>query len=198
MRGRADFGSADDAYSPWQARSCPWGYRGGGIQQLRHSTATGTKPGPVDCCDATGTGCNDNLAPDNLLSPLLVPGRGLEPLYAGPKPAVLPLNDPGRNASEVIGPHQSHHGGLVSAARPIASNELWVHLSRSAASACARRSTRRCSAVHGTRASAARADFQLLLQPQLDLVYRPSAARCWRSVRVCTTIASGSAAAIEW
>lgn len=25
----------------------------------------------------------------------LVPGRGLEPLYAGPKPAVLPLNDPG-------------------------------------------------------------------------------------------------------
>ena len=81
---------------------------------------------------------------------------------------------------------------------PIASHELWVHLSRSAASACARRSTRRCSAVHGTRASAARADFQLLLQPQLDLVYRPSAARCWRSVRVCTTIASGSAAAIEW
>ncbi len=26
---------------------------------------------------------------------LKVPGRGLEPLYAGPKPAVLPLNDPG-------------------------------------------------------------------------------------------------------
>ena len=25
----------------------------------------------------------------------VVPGRGLEPLYAGPKPAVLPLNDPG-------------------------------------------------------------------------------------------------------
>ena len=28
----------------------------------------------------------------------MVPGRGLEPLYAGPKPAVLPLNDPGATA----------------------------------------------------------------------------------------------------
>jgi len=108
------------------------------------------------------------------------------------------LNDPGRNGSEVIGPHQSRHGGLVSAVRPIASHELWVHLSRSAASACARRSTRRCSAVHGTRASAARADLSVSLQPQPNSDHRPSAARCWRSVRVCTTIASGSAAAMEW
>ncbi len=33
------------------------------------------------------------------LTPLLVPGRGLEPLYTGPKPVVLPLNDPGKGIS---------------------------------------------------------------------------------------------------
>lgn len=33
----------------------------------------------------------------------VVPGRGLEPLYAGPKPAVLPLNDPGENEPHDIG-----------------------------------------------------------------------------------------------
>ena len=27
----------------------------------------------------------------------VVPGRGFEPLYSGPKPDVLPLNDPGVN-----------------------------------------------------------------------------------------------------
>ncbi len=32
--------------------------------------------------------------------PLLVPGRGLEPLYTGPKPVVLPLNDPGKVNSQ--------------------------------------------------------------------------------------------------
>jgi len=58
---------------------------------------------------------------------------------------------------------QSAVGVWSRGARPIASHELWVHLSRSAASACARRSTRRCSAVRGTRASAARADLSFSL-----------------------------------
>ena len=33
-----------------------------------------------------------------------VPGRGLEPLYSGPKPDVLPLNDPGETTYTVANP----------------------------------------------------------------------------------------------
>ena len=38
-----------------------------------------------------------------IVQQLLVPGRGLEPLYAAPKTAVLPLNDPGKNGAEASG-----------------------------------------------------------------------------------------------
>ena len=48
----------------------------------------------------------------------MVPGRGLEPLYAGPKPAVLPLNDPGRNGPEAIAPRAIRGGGLGTALAP--------------------------------------------------------------------------------
>ena len=37
----------------------------------------------------------------------LVPGRGFEPLYAAPKTAVLPLNDPGRGVRRPTEAHRS-------------------------------------------------------------------------------------------
>ena len=46
------------------------------------------------------------------------PGRGLEPLYAAPKPAVLPLNDPGRNGPEATA---AVAAGLRHVARHLAS-----------------------------------------------------------------------------
>ena len=77
----------------------------------------------------------------------MVPGRGLEPLYAGPKPAVLPLNDPG-----LTSPRYPIRGAQM-LCHPIACRALWDHSSNAAASACARRSTRRCFVARVTSAA---------------------------------------------
>jgi hypothetical protein len=73
----------------------------------------------------------------------LAPGRGFEPLYAAPKTAVLPLNDPGRTRRgyrRVLGatcpdsrpaddPDDAPDRDFIWFAPrcPVASHELWVH-----------------------------------------------------------------------
>ena len=96
----------------------------------------------------------------------MVPGRGLEPLQTAPKTAVLPIRRP-RIATHTV-PPESLVSATVARSREslgqkstglrerdhaftaVASGALWVRSSRSAASACVRRSTRRCCAVRGT------------------------------------------------
>ena len=104
-----------------------------------------------------------------------VPGRGLEPLHAAPKTAVLPIRRPRIGwcyaaCSAPMWPQRYRHhrrssrlavteavmATRSSASRmevdepAVTSSPLWVRWSRSAASACARRSTRRCCVGRGT------------------------------------------------
>ena len=70
------------------------------------STAYGAPLATSSSRGCTPTILSDRSAIRTMPRPVdLVPGRGLEPLYAAPKTAVLPLNDPGKTLCEASREH---------------------------------------------------------------------------------------------
>ena len=74
------------------------------------------------------------------------PGQGSNLRHPAPKAGVLPVELPGRRARSVVGVPQDP-------VPPLDWNALWVLSSRSAGSACARRSTARCSSAPASSAA---------------------------------------------